>query len=51
LGKRNSSGTIFFRCVVRSSDGGVGLALYSVREKLVKDGVLGSAVSAIRGGV
>ncbi len=31
---------MFFMCVFLSSVGGVGFALYSVRERLVKDGVL-----------
>jgi hypothetical protein len=41
LGRRNSSGTIFFIFVLLSSDGGDGFALYSVREKLVRDVLCG----------
>jgi hypothetical protein len=45
FGSRNSSGTIFLICVFLSPRGGDGLALYSVRERLLKEGVLGSGVS------
>lgn len=48
FGKRNSSGTIFFICVFLSSVEGVGFALYSVREKLVNDGVLARPSSSCR---
>lgn len=50
FGRRNSSGTILFKRVFPSCDGGVGLALYSVRAKLLKDGVLASGIS-LRDGV
>jgi hypothetical protein len=40
FGRRNSSGTILFTLVFLSSEGGDGFALYSVREKLLRDGVL-----------
>jgi hypothetical protein len=49
LGRRNSSGTIFFMCVFLSSVGGVGFALYSVRAKLLRDGVLASGPSLCEG--
>lgn len=55
MGSRNSSGTIFFMCVFLSSVEAVGFALYSVREKLFKDGVLARGRSlregVVRGGV
>lgn len=47
MGKRNSSGTIFFRWVFLSSLGGVGFALYSVRAKLLRDGVLARGPSSL----
>jgi hypothetical protein len=49
FGRRNSSGTIFFTCVCLSSVGGVGLALYSVRAKLLSDGVLARGPSLCEG--
>ncbi len=49
FGRRNSSGTIFFMWVFLSSLGGVGFALYSVREKLVKEGVLARSPSSCEG--
>ena len=40
FGSKNSSGTIFCIFALLSSDGGEGLALYSVSAKLAMDGVL-----------
>jgi hypothetical protein len=49
LGRRNSSGTICFIFFFLSSSYGVGLALYSVRAKLVSDDVLARG-SSLRDG-